>query len=382
MTLARAAALTVDSAVPYLLGRGLLAPAEVVDGELRVTSAAYRHRQFRVERRLARGAAGRDRSRGYLLKQTEPSLSDARASFRAEVLFYRLCREEPCLAALASFLAPPRLVDADRRVLVFDFLDKARPLASTRALPSVPPTAALGRALGILHRDGASLVADPRLASQRSRPSVFHLHRPPLSAAARLSGAQRQLLEILQEHSEIGEHLDAAAEMWTVGATLLHCDVRSDNVLVLPAPADGVEIRLVDWELFRTGDPAWDVAGAFQDLLSLWIRGLPFDPGLTGDERARRARHPLAVLHPLFAAFWQHYAAAAGLDVSGACLSRAVRFSAVRLLATVYEWGQGASELPAPAVTMLQVSTNILAEPERARAELYGLGAANGGASG
>jgi aminoglycoside phosphotransferase (APT) family kinase protein len=180
------------------------------------------------------------------------------------------------------------------------------------------------------------------------------------------------LLAIVQEHPEIGRELDAAAARWVgaeaAGATLIHGDVRSGNVLVVPPDAGGEAIRLIDWELLAIGDPAWDVAGALQDLLVFWIRGLPLDAALSGEDRVRQAERPLAALHPLFAAFRDSYAAVAG----GRVFERAVPFSAVRLLQTVWEWADDVAELPAPAVMMLQVAANVLADPERARVELYG----------
>jgi len=381
MAVVRASILTVDEAVPYLLARGLLTAADVVDGEIRVRSATYRHRHLRVER--VSGSAGNRAAAadgGYVLKQVEPALGEADASFGAEASFHHLCREEPRLAALAPFLAPPRLVDADRRLLIFDLLAGARPLAEALAgafrqdgeLP-IAPHAALGRALGTLHRAGAALVERLRCADlERRRPSVFTLHRPWLSAAARISAAQRRVLAIVQEHPEIGRELAAAAQRWVgadaAGATLIHGDVRSANVLVVAPGAGGEAIRLIDWELLAIGDPAWDVAGALQDLLVFWIRGLPLELALSGEERVRHAERPLAALHPLFAAFRDGYAAVAG----GLVFERAVPFSAVRLLQTAWEWAEGVAELPAPAVMMLQVAANVLADPERARAELYG----------
>lgn len=377
MTAAEAPALSVDEAVPYLLGRGLLTPAEIVAGEVRARSATYRHRHLSIER--GSGGGGR----GFVVKQIEPSLADADASFRIEELFYRRCRDEPLLAPLAPFVAPPCLIDGDRRLLVFDLLAGARSLDNALAkdaeLPAAPH-AALGRALGALHRAGAALVRNPGFADlERRRPAIFTLHRPKLASAARISGAQRRLLTILQEHPEIGRGLDAAAQRWVgaddPGATLVHGDVRSKNVLVMPPDAGGEAIRLIDWELLGIGDPAWDVAGALQDLLDLWIRGLPLDPALSGGERVEQAKCPLADFHPLFAAFRASYAAVAGDSV----FDRAVPFSAVRLLQTAWEWAQDVAELPAPAVMTLQVGANILADPERARAELYGF-AEDGGA--
>jgi hypothetical protein len=54
-------------------------------------------------------------------------------------------------------------------------------------------------------------------------------------------------------------------------------------------------------------------------------------------------------------------------------LGRVVPFSAARLIQSAFEMLVGAERLAGPAVLLLQVAANLLAEPERGRLQLYGI---------
>jgi aminoglycoside phosphotransferase (APT) family kinase protein len=53
--------------------------------------------------------------------------------------------------------------------------------------------------------------------------------------------------------------LRTARALWR-SLALVHGDLKHDNVLVEPTP-DGLRVRVLDWEMARIGDPAWDLAG-------------------------------------------------------------------------------------------------------------------------
>jgi predicted RNA-binding Zn ribbon-like protein len=93
------------------------------------------------------------------------------------------------------------------------------------------------------------------------------------------------------------------------------------------------------------------------------------------EEMASSARYPLPSLRPAVRALWRGYRAGARLapDESNALLERATRFSAARLIQSAYEFAQHAQSLPASSVLLLQLSANLLTDPETAQVQLYGL---------
>jgi aminoglycoside phosphotransferase (APT) family kinase protein len=136
-----------------------------------------------------------------------------------------------------------------------------------------------------------------------------------------------------------------------------------------------VELWIVDWEAVGFGDPAWDVAGAFQDFLVYWIFSMPLSDELTAEQMIAQARVPLGGLRTALRALWSGYKAGACLDGSEAddMLLRAVAFSAARLIQSAYEISSGSDSLAGPPVVLLQIAANLLAEPERGQIELYGI---------
>jgi hypothetical protein len=364
--------LDVDTAVPYLLDRKLIGPDVIVDGELTVRSAARRNRNLRVEAPAS----------GYLIKQPDDPTQGGQHTLRAEAGFYSFCQQEPAAAQMGSVL--PRLVffDPDRSLLALELLRSAIPLwqrfwaAGPQAFP-LEVGRQLGRALGVVHRTfrDPAVLADPRLAwLSPAVPWVMMVHKPGPELLATISPANYLTLRILQTQGQLSESLDGLRPLWGP-VTVIHGDVKSDNILVCPPGAEGGEtVRLVDWELAQRGDPAWDLAGVFQDAVLFWISGMNLTAGDLGAAVAAAA-YPWEVLRAYLRAVWLGYKQSAGLtpDEADAVLARAVAFSGARLVQTAYEVAQVSNVMPAQAVLLLQVSANLLADPESAQVQFYGI---------
>jgi aminoglycoside phosphotransferase (APT) family kinase protein len=215
----------------------------------------------------------------------------------------------------------------------------------------------------------------------RPVPSVFRVSRPSPTLVANLSLASARVIRILQAQEGLDKALDNLTQQW-VHETVIHGDIRSDNVLVVSsldaADPDGVVVRIVDWEFVHIGDPAWDLAGALQDDLVFWTSTMPLQPDLTAQSMVEQANYPLEAIRPAIRAIWEGYLATAGLDPGAnardaSLLRRAVAFSAVRLIQTAYELSVERDELPVQAVLLLQIASNLLADPDRGQTHLYGI---------
>ncbi|HEX8179666.1 MAG TPA: phosphotransferase [Pyrinomonadaceae bacterium] len=371
------AMLSIENALPYLLDRGLITPQSVLDGELLIASAARRNRNLRVTRKD--GVS-------YLIKQPDDPTYGGAYTLRCEASFYTFCQNELAAAPLLPFLPRMMYFDAERSLLALELFEDAEPLwkqYSKSDAVNFPGyiASALGRAMGVLHKTlrwPVSAGADKQLNwLRRDVPWVMQVHKPGPEVLSNISPANYQTLKILQTQENLSTHLDNLGRLWQ-SQNIIHSDIKSDNVLVLPAPegadARAVEIRLVDWETVQLGDPAWDVAGALQDFVLFWISSMAQGP-YTPEQMVATARYPLIVLQSAIRSLWRGYRTTTELapPAANALLGRAVRYSAARLIQSAYEMAMSAQALPVTSVLLLQISANLLADPDAGQVQLYGL---------
>jgi hypothetical protein len=369
--------LDVDDAIRFLIERGLIDNTWILDGSLIVRRLERRNRNLKV---VGRGGLG------FVIKQPGYSMAESRDTLRCEAGFHRLCREEPAMAPVAR--AIPRLVAAEDResILVFEAIPDAitlrqyfEPGGSRRRTGEA--AAALGHVLGDFHRalptEGRG--DDPRLGwLPRGLPWALSIHRPRPSLLATLGPAGRELLGVLQRDEAFWGHIDDLRRHWRADA-VIHGDIRFDNVLVRPFLDDLEAVPegpwIVDWEMVAVGDPAWDLAGALQDLLVLWVSSMPMSEGANVEQMTAEARIPLDVLRVAAIALWDGYRRGAALDLVRAedLLYRAVLYSAARLVQSAFEYAGGAERLDGPAVLLLQIAANLLDDPHLGRVHLYGI---------
>lgn len=372
--------LDIHAVVDYLFKASLIEPDCVIDGSLFVIGTARRNRNLRVE--FGEG-------RGYLIKQPYDPIDNARWTLGQEVAFYRLCQSDPAFEPVTSCI--PRLVHVDPARSLFalellsghiapwDFYTKhAR--SSGDALPW-KAGAAIGEAVATVHSTfgGVSDSGDPRLAVfPDAMPWALSLDRPSIELLATISAANRTLLQIIQGSEDLDRHIGSLRSSWRT-ETLIHADLKSDNILLAPAEESGddgrVRARLLDWELVQWGDPAWDVGGILQDFLVYWILSFPPLSHSTTGEALERAGRPIGPIQPAVRAFWQAYTSCSGLGPAGRpeFLVRAIRYAGARMTQTAYEVLQNSLDLKQSAVLMLQVSANLFSRPDRARLELFGI---------
>ena len=360
-------ALISGAVVPYLLDRGLLTPAHVVDGDVTVTEASRRNRNFTVT------TAG---GPGFLLKQgvgTERILTVGN-----EALAYRLVGEalermgaRPVLARCFGF-------DDDAHILVLELVPDALNLRAYHQQSgrfSTAIAARLGDAISSVHR--AVTPGTHTGASSRAPWTLALIHVPDLSVLREISMGNLHLIRVVQQFPEFSELLQSMHEAWSP-TTLIHGDLKWDNCLVSPVARPRVSrVHLVDWELAAVGDPSWDVGSMLAEYLAGWVFSMPIAGDGTPEEMIRLARWPLERLQPAIASFWRAYADGWGWDpaTEDERLLRSVRYAGVRLVQTAFEHLQGASALTAPSVCLLQLSLNTLKRPREAATRLLGLSA-------
>ena len=360
--------LSRSNVVHYLLEQGLLALDSVVDGDLMVADTTRRNRNFKVIRRSAQG---------YFVKQIQNWDPQTVATLAAEAACYRLGRSGPELAALAALVPRDFLYDSQRHVLVTELLPDNETLSDHhRRLNAFPPETArlLGALFGRFHRDPVPLDGRPEAATFRRQPPwILSAHQHGTNLFGALSAANAQLLQIVQSYPEFQRTLEELRAEWHADR-LMHGDLKWDNCVIYRAQGNGaLALKVVDWELADIGDARWDLGALLQAYISFWVLSMRISGEMLPAQFAETAQYPIESMQPSVRAFWQAYVDARGLDRPAALLTSSMKFGAARMIQTAYEAMQFSPQISPNALSLLQVSFNILREPSEAVIHLLGL---------
>ena len=265
MTRADGHELSGPQVIPAALAAGALTPADVVHRGVLVEQVGRSHAVYRVS------VAGTPQ---FFLKTFGPTRGATDGLAARERAVLALARERPAVAALVPPpwpWSPPdggafsaAAVTATRAVAgaeAWSMAGAGTPAFATAdgwsALVSalVPRLAAFHRATRDLARPGASL-AD---ALQAVVPWPLCLMDGDAAAELWHSPLTAGLLREAALDPMLVSGLRAARLAWRPLA-LIHADLKLDNILVEHTP-EGLRPIVVDWEMARLGDPAWDLAG-------------------------------------------------------------------------------------------------------------------------
>jgi aminoglycoside phosphotransferase (APT) family kinase protein len=222
----------------------------------------------------------------------------------AELLARELAREVPALAALV----PQGHDSGDPHVLIAHWVagqpaweaegDAAPDLAT--GLPAL--SAQLVPLLAAMHRATARYLRQVPAPINRAEPWILRLvdgdSPPDLWTNPLVADVLAQILN----RPDLVAGLRRARAAWRpVG--LIHGDCKLDNVII----ADDGTIRLIDWEMARLGDPAWDLAALSHRLLIDQGEGAAGHLAQLGGDYARAVGVPsqaIALRLPLYGAAW------------------------------------------------------------------------------
>ncbi|AFZ27535.1 phosphotransferase family protein [Cylindrospermum stagnale PCC 7417] len=364
---------TPSTIVHYLLERGFLTFDSVVDGDVIVAEATSRHRNCVVIRQ---------HNPSYFVKQIQDWQPEAASTLRREALVYQMAQRELTLAPLVPLMPKYHAFDAKRGILILELLPEAENLSVYhRRLGQFPTEVAakLGKALGTYHSiDRTSLQDSPHYSVfPQQVPWIFSFHQG-VSPFSSLSGANSQLLAILRQYPELPQALDILRSQWQTD-TLIHGDMKWDNCIVYPQEDGNGELNLkvVDWEIADLGDACWDVGAIFGTYISFWVMSMPINAAAQPAQMVEEAPYQLVDMQPAMQTFWKTYVETRFLKDEDAALllERCVKYSAARMLQTVYEQMLFSPQITPNAVSLLQVSLNILQNPQEAIAILLLIGA-------
>ncbi|MGH9401081.1 MAG: phosphotransferase [Terriglobia bacterium] len=363
--------ITTSNLVYYLIERGLVSSDSVVDGDWMVIETPRRNRNFKVIRR---------QHPSFFLKQIQNWDPQSIATLQGEAKCYWLAQSNPDFAALSPLLPKYYDFDPGRYILILELLKEGEDLTEYhRRLNAFPPEVAkkLAKGLGAYHRiapNHAKEIAENPVFPKKV-PWILSVDQLNAGSFGAMSRGNSQVVSIVQQYPEFQQHLLALRSQWRFDS-LIHGDIKWDNC-VAEGAAGGkeVEIKIVDWELADWGDACWDVGAILQAYLSFWIFSMPATIEMPPAELVKHAQYPLELMQPAIRAFWESYTETRQVEGRDATemLERSVKCGAARMIQTAYEYMYYSSQISASTLCLLQVSLNVLSQPQQAIGDLLGL---------
>jgi thiamine kinase-like enzyme len=348
--------------VPYLLSRDLIASRCVVDGDVAVIDNSRRNRNYRI---ISPDGC-------YLLKQAVGA--DRIETLSREAVIYQQLSFASQENGIATHL--PRFCgyDSDQHILILELIQDAETLREQQQrLGRVSSHSAKKAAHALVALQRANLTLNEKTISPRA--SVLSLHLPTLASYRNVSRGALQLVEIIQKQRGLTDRLDQLRHEWHPSG-FIHGDIRAENFLIpVPLARDKRPVKIVDFEFAGTGDAAWDIGSLFSEYLSFWLFSFPLMTATHLDRFIHLADCPLDKIQLAVRSFWTQYVQCMALDASESdlFLLRAVKFSALRLFVMAFEASPALSSINTYILSLVQVGMNILAHPEKAAVELFGI---------
>ena len=345
---------TPNDLVHYLIERGLLTPASVVDGGLMVVEGTRRNSNFAVTR---------NDGPQYFVKCVQPASAGSAETLQREATYYQWASTHPGLAGLRELMPRFFYSDPQRGILVLELFANAQNITDyhryARAFPE-DVARLIGRALARYHASTAPALGTLDRSMFRGQPPwVLSLHH----SHSQFGQAGAQVATILQSYPDYGRALDQLRAQWMPNA-LIHGDMKFDNCLIVARPDGAFDVKVVDWELADIGEDTWDAGAVLQSYVTTSV--LATQGTMTVN---------LDPVKPAMRAFWDEYVKALPVPAGqvDARLERCIAYAGARMLQTALETLHYAPSMSAHVALVLQISLNILRDPRAAIREIMGI---------
>jgi len=352
----------------------------------------------------AAGSAGQMTAR-YVVKQGPIGRSGIpKDGFDEEWRFARLLRSREELAALQALTSEPISYDKENEIIVYRFFDRYQDLGDFYSENQLYPAAvatAIGVAMALFHqstfqRNDYFLALDPHSPNLESRqlhrPNCHHeLNRLTPSIFHRVSVDGLKFYQLCQRAGDLSEGISNLEANYH-HCCLIHGDLKFNNILlhdgwlnwrrqVLPGSTsslllaeDQSVVRLIDWEQWKWGDPAFDVGAIVAEYLRAWLKSLLLDRDVDLAVSLKLASVPLETVQPSIQVFLQAYVSQFPeiWDVFPDFLDRLFRFAGLGLVRMIQDGLHYHEPFGVAEKSMLQVAKSLLCQPEVAQTTILG----------
>jgi thiamine kinase-like enzyme len=361
--------LTLQNIAFYLLDKGLLKPEILIEGEWTVRNMSARNLNFATNLEY--------QHHRHLIKQVRAMDAEKTETLRIEATVYWLANNDPMYSTLKKNLPNYYHFDIMSHTLITELLPDVEDLHAYFSKTRHISTEIAQSIANILASYHGGLKDNLKNSSSFN---LFKQHKPWFFSWVKqtwqqetVQGAEKQMLSLIINNKEFVTLIKEVETLWSADA-LIHGDIKLNNFLINTNYANGqnLDLRLVDWELADIGDPMWDVAAVFNTLLAQWVLEQP--PQYSVPQKAFSPIQ-LSEIQPLIHIFWETYTQKMQLigETKNEAIKKAVKLLAIKLIHTCFEAIQQHENMPANSARLLQMSLNILRNPEKAITDLLGI---------
>ncbi len=318
----------------------------------------------------------------FLIKQERYDLrGETHEEFKSERYLQTLLQAFPELTFLREWIVEAIYIDLDRSILVFEYLQDYVDLSDFYQNDrfSVSVAAELGRVLAQIHRSTLNQEPYKALLTELNQgetvshvPQVLYgFERIGVSVFQRVRQDSLEFYRMYQRFESLGTAIAQLKADWSP-CCLVHQDLRFPNILVHP---ESNAIRIIDWEKFGWGDPAFDVGTAIAHYLMLWLRSLVIHKGLDLASTLRLASVPIAQLQPSLMALQTAYLEQFPeiLSINSSFLVRSLQYAGAVLIETIQIKLEYHDAFNNRDICKMQVAKTLLCQPEQAMQTVFGM---------
>lgn len=204
--------------------------------------------------------------------------------------------------------------------------------------------------------------------------------KPEVFGVVRTDGLE--FFRLYQRYQSLADAIAQLNAAWKP-ICLIHNDLRLSNILLSldwekTSTSKNAIIRLIDWEKFTWGDPAFDLGTIIAGYLKLWLKSLVVSSAIDMQTALRLATIPLDMLQPSIFALTKAYLAEFPTIIKHRphFLERAVQFTGLVLLEKIVIRLQYHRPFDNQGICMLQVAKTLLCNPEQSMTVVFGKNAA------
>ena len=317
---------------------------------------------------------------GLFIKQMKSTEPQAVATLQREAAFYHRLQESPSDEGLHHLV--PSFVNYDpvRSVLVLELVPEAQSIVehhSGNAQQLLTSSRSLGRALATLHTQLISIFGPSvRSLFPLQLPWVLMLDQTGYQGIQQFGPVGVQLASAMQRLPGFDLLLGSLRSLWQ-WETVIHGDMKWDNVLVSRKGSPEIPLWVVDWELVDFGDSAWDVASVLKEHVVYGLFTLFNAYSAAGQQLGGGVEAAMAGWASSANGFFQEYVSARSIPAMllPAYAGRCIRFTAARMVMAVLEYLYTAPTATQMTDLMLQTALGFLQHPSHAAWNLMGAAA-------